>query len=166
MVIGLKITAQVLKAQHGIRAGACDVVDPNLIAELAPKLRDLINAQDAACHLGVSVDLLRGLITDEVLVPDYRFNDRMVGFRSETLDAFLNQWSGPELPRHVCRRIAKTPLAAVARANRTRTSHLLLAARVVNVTFIPDRRRRGLAALSVADQDVDKLLRGAKALPS
>lgn len=89
--IGLKITVQVLKAQYGVRAGASDAVDPSLIADLAPKLKDLLNAQDAARYLGVSVDLLRGLMVDGVLVPDHRFNDRMVGFRPETLDAFVNQ---------------------------------------------------------------------------
>mgnify|MGYP006330283455 CR=1 len=33
-------------------------VDPSLIFCLAPKLKDLLNTQDAAHHLGVSVDLL------------------------------------------------------------------------------------------------------------
>ncbi len=88
--IGLKITAQVLKARHGIRAGASDEVDPFLIADLAPKLKDLINAQDAARHLCISVYLLRWLMADGLLVPEYRFNDRMVGFRPGKLDAFLN----------------------------------------------------------------------------
>lgn len=156
--IGLNITAQVLKARHGIRAGASDEVDPSLIADLAPKLKYLINAQDAARHLGISVYLLRGLIADGLLVPDYRLNDRMVGFRPETLDAFLNQRADPEHLRHVRGKTAKTQLATVARANRTRTSQLLLAARNADVTFIRDRRRRGLAALFVADQDVDKVL--------
>ena len=161
--IGLKITAQVLMAQHGIRAGASDEVDPSLIADLAPKLKDLINAQDAARYLGISVDLLRGLVADEVLVPDYRFNDRMVGFRPWTLDAFLNQWSRPAQARSAGNRTTKTPLATIARANRTRTSLLLLAARDANVTFIRDRRRRGLAALSVADRDVAALLEATRA---
>ncbi|RJE82563.1 hypothetical protein [Paracoccus onubensis] len=162
--IGLKITVQVLKARHGIRAGARDEVDPSLIAEPAPTLKDLINAQDAARHLGVSVDLLRGLMVDEVLVPDHRFNDRMVGFRLETLDAFLNQWSSPAQARSTGDRSAKTPLTTIARANRTRTSQLLLAAWAADVTFIHDRRRCGLAALCVADRDVDRLLKGAKIL--
>lgn len=55
------------------------IVDPFLIADLAPKLKDLINAQDAA-HLCISVYLLRWLMADGLLVPEYRFNDRMVGF--------------------------------------------------------------------------------------
>jgi hypothetical protein len=38
-------------------------------------------------------------MADGVLVPDHRFNDRMVGFRPETLDAFVNQWSSPALVR-------------------------------------------------------------------
>ncbi len=156
--IGLKITAQVLMAQHGIRAGASDEVDPSLIADLAPRLKDLINAQDAARHLGVSVYLLRWLMADGLLVPDYRFNDRMVGFRPKTLDAFLNQWVAPERSRHVRGRTAKTRLTTIARANRTRTSQLLLAAQDADVTFIRDRRRRGLAALCVADRDVAPLL--------
>lgn len=160
--IGLKITVQVLKARHGIRAGASDEVDPSLIADLAPKLKDLINTQDAARHLGISVYLLRWLMVDEVLVPDYRFNDRMVGFRPETLDAFLNRWCSLARTGSTGSRSAKTPLVVIARANRTRTSQLLLAAQAANVTFIHDRRRRGLAALSVADRDVDKLLNGAK----
>ncbi|RMC32856.1 hypothetical protein [Paracoccus alkanivorans] len=160
--IGLKITAQVLIAQYGIRAGASDEVDPSLIADLAPRLKDMINAQDAARHLGVSVDLLRGLMADEVLVPDHRLNDRMVGFRPATLDAFLNQWSVPAQVRRTCGRTAKSPLTAIARANRTRTSQLLLAAQTADVTFIRDRRRRGLAALSVADRDIAVLLDCAK----
>lgn len=64
--IGLKITAQVLMAQHGIRAGASDEVNPTLIADLAPKLKGLLNAQDSARHLGISVDLLRALVADKV----------------------------------------------------------------------------------------------------
>ena len=160
--IGLKITAQALMAQHGIRAGASDEVDPSLIADLAPKVKNLINAQDTARYLGVSIDVLRGLMADEVLLPDYRFNDRMVGFRAASLEAFLNQWSGPARTRSAGGRTAKTLLTVIARANRTRTSHLLLAAQTVDVTLICDRRRRGLAALSVADRDVDRLLKGAK----
>lgn len=160
--IGLKTTAQVLKAQHGIRAGASDEVDSSLIADLAPKLKDLVNAQDAARYLGVSVDLLRGLVADELLVPDYRFNDRMVGFRLGTLDAFLNQWSGRVQVRRASGRAAKTSLTTIARANRTRTSQLLLAARAKNVTFIRDRRRRGLVAFYVADKDVAGLLETAR----
>ncbi|MFV0295369.1 MAG: hypothetical protein ACK5JT_04535, partial [Hyphomicrobiaceae bacterium] len=160
--IGLKITAQVLMARHGIRAGTSDEVDPSLIADLAPKLKDLINARDAARHLGISVYLLRSLVVDEVLVPDYRFNDRMVGFRPRTLDAFLDQWVDPEHPRHVRGKTAKTRLVTVARANRTQISQLLIAAQAANVTFIRDRRRRGLAALSVANRDVDKLLGAAR----
>ena len=156
--LGLKITAQVLMARHRIRAGASDEVDPTLIADLAPKLKGLLNSQDAARHLGISVDLLRGLVADEVLVPDHRFNDRMVGFLPETLDAFLNQWSRPAQASMAGNRTTKTRLATIARANRTRTSLLLLAARDANVTFIRDRRRRGLAALSVADRDIEALL--------
>ncbi|WP_323716706.1 hypothetical protein [Paracoccus aminovorans] len=73
---------QVLKAQYGfgVGTGASSEVDPDLIADLAPKLKDLLNAQDAARLLGVSVDVVRGLIGEGPLVPDYRFNDRMVGF--------------------------------------------------------------------------------------
>ena len=160
--IGLKVTAQVLKAQYDVRAGASDEVDPSLIADLAPKLKDLINAQDAARHLGVSVYLLRGLMADGVLVPDYRFNDRMVGFRPKTLEAFLNQWCGMAQVRRTDGRTAKTPLTTVARANRRRTSQLLLAARDGDVIFIRDRRRRGLAALCVADRDVAPLLDAAR----
>lgn len=53
--------------------------------------KDLINDQDTACYLGVSIYLLRWLIADGLLVPGYRFNDRMVGFRPTTLAAFLDQ---------------------------------------------------------------------------
>lgn len=101
-------------------------------------------------------------MADGLLVPDYRFNDRMVGFRPTTLAAFLDQWVDPERPRHARGKTAKTRLATVARANRTRTSQLLLAAQDANVFFIRDRGRRGLAALSVADRDVDKLLDAAR----
>lgn len=53
-------------------------------------------------------------------------------------------------------------MTTVARANGTRTSKLLLAAQAANVTFVRDGRRRGLAALSVVDRDVDKLVDAAR----
>ncbi len=101
-------------------------------------------------------------MADGLLVPDYRFNDRMVGFRPETLDAFLNQWCGLARTHSKGGRTAKTPLTTIARANRTRISLLLLAARDAYVTFIRDQRLRGLAAFSVVDRDVDKLLDAAR----
>lgn len=136
--IGLKVTTQVLKTRYHVNASASDEVDPTLIAEIAPMLKEMLNARGAAHHLGVSVDVLRDLIADELLVPDYRHNNRMPRFRPETLDAFLNQWVAPEFSRHVRSKTAKTPLTTVARANRTRTSRLLLAAKVINITFIRD----------------------------
>ena len=162
--IGLKVTTQVLKTRYHAHVGASDEVDPPLIAEIAAMLKEMLNARGAAHHLGVSVDVLRDLTANELLVPDCQHNNRMPRFRPETLDAFLNQWAGPELSRHVRNKTAKTPLTTVARANRTRTSRLLLAAKVMNVTFTRDRRRRGLSALSVADRDVAALLGTAKTL--
>lgn len=90
--IGLKITAQVLKDQYGIWRCASHEVDPDLIAGLAPKLKGLLNTGDPARHLGTSIDVFRGLVRDGLLVPDYRFNDRMAGFSSTTLDAFISEW--------------------------------------------------------------------------
>lgn len=65
--IGLKITAQALKEQHGIWLCASHEVDPDLIARLAPKLKGLLDAGDAARHLGVGIDVFRGLVRDRVL---------------------------------------------------------------------------------------------------
>lgn len=160
--IGTKITSLVLKAKYGIRAGESHEVDPVLIAELAPKLKNLLNAQDAGRRLGICVKVLRGLMADHLLLPDFRFNDRMVGFRPETLDAFMNDWTAPGRVRKARRKIASTPLTILARAHCTRTSHLLLAAEAAGVRFTCDRRRRGLGALGIADGDVAALLEKAR----
>lgn len=45
---------------------------------------------------------------------------------------------------------------------RTSKPELLIAAQTADVTFIRDRRRRGLAALSVADRDITALLGAAR----
>lgn len=153
----MKITAQVLKAQYGLRAGASAEVPPDLIAELAPVLRDLLNAQDAARALGVSIDVLKGLIADGLLLPDYQFNDRMRGFSRETLDRFLAEWCTG--PKSKCGRAAKIALLELARSRCIRTSRLLLAVRALGVLLLRDARRHGLAGVFVAEADTVALLR-------
>ena len=159
--IGLKLTVQVLMAQYGIRAGASHEVDPSLIADLAPKLKDLLSAQDAARQLGVSVDVVRGLIGDGLLVPDCRFNDRMVGLSAATLDAFLEDWCNTSQQRSY-RRAAHTPILIVARANRIRVSWLLMAARTVGGALYRDRRKRGLTGVAVSHSHLAALVEQAK----
>lgn len=155
--IGVKITAQVLNARYGLRAGASAEVPPDLIAELAPVLRDLLNAQDAARALGVSIDVLKGLIADGLLLPDYQFNDRMRGFSRETLDRFLAEWcTGTKAKRG---QGAKIALLALARSRCVRTSRLLLAVRALGVPLLRDARRHGLAGVFVAEADTVALLR-------
>ncbi|WP_323009607.1 TniQ family protein [Paracoccus sp. (in: a-proteobacteria)] len=163
--IGTKITSLVLKAQYGIRAGESHVVDPALIAELAPKLRDLLNAQDAGRHLGICVEVLRTLIADQLLLPDFRFNNRMMGFRPETLDAFLGTWVAPTKIRKTRRKVACKPLTIFARAHRTRTSHVLLAADAAEVNFTYDRRKQGLGALGIAEKDSAAVLERLRIFP-
>lgn len=162
--IGLKITVQVLKAQYGfgVGTGASSEVDPDLIADLAPKLKDLLNAQDAARHFGVSVDVVRGLIDDGLLVPDYRFNDRMVGFSAATLESFLDGWCSAGKPPSGGQAI-RTPIQTVARANRVRVSRLLIAARAVGGALYRDRRKRGLTGVTVSHSCMAALVERAKA---
>jgi len=140
--IGLKITVQVLKALYGfgVGTGASSEVDPDLIADLAPKLKDLLNAQDAARHLGVSVDVVRGLIGDGLLVPDHRFNDRMVRFSAATLESFLDDWRRAGKPPSGGQ-AARTPIQIVACANGIRVSRLLIAARAVGGALYRDRQK-------------------------
>ncbi len=154
---------QVLKAQYGLRVGigASSEVDPDLIADLAPKLKDLLNAQDAARHLGVSVDVVRGLIGDGLLVPDYRFNDRMVGFSAATLESFLDDWcSAGKSPSGG--QAIRTPIQTVARANRVKVSRLLIAARAVGGALYRDRRKRGLTGVTVSHSCMAALVEQAK----
>lgn len=160
--IGLKITSQVLKAQYGIRAGASCEVDPALIADLAPKLKDLLNAQDAARYLGVSVDVVRGLISDGLLVPDYMFNERMSGFSGATLKSFIEDWCDADNPPSNRRRSAGTPIQIVARANRVRISRLLMAARAFGRGLYRDHRKLGLTGVVVVQSDIAALVECAK----
>lgn len=119
--------------------------------------RDLLNAQDAARALGVSIDVLKGLIADGLLLPDYQFNDRMRGFSRETLDRFLAEWcTGPKSKRG---RAAKIALLELARSRCVRTSRLLLAARALGVPLLRDARRHGLAGVFVSEADTVALLR-------
>lgn len=155
--IGVKITAQVLKAQYGLRAGASAEVPPELIAELAPVLRDLLNTQDAARALGVSIDVLKELIADGLLLPDYQFNDRMRGFSRETLDRFLAEWCGGAKTKRG--RGPKIALLELARSRCVRTSRLLLAVRALDVPLLRNARRQGLAGVFVAEADTVALLR-------
>lgn len=77
----------------------------------------------------------------------------MMGFRPETLDAFLGKWMAPEKIRKTRRKVACKPLTIFARAHRTRTSHVLLAADAAEVNFTYDRRKQGLGALGIAEKD-------------
>jgi len=160
--IGLKITAQVLKDQYGIWRCASHEVDPDLIAGLAPKLKGLLNTGDAARHLGTSIDVFRGLVRDGLLVPDYRFNDRMAGFSSTTLDAFISEWcEGGKMPGKR-RGVDHTPISIVARANRVRVSRLLIAARVVGKGLYRDRRKCGLAGVAIGNSHAAALVECAR----
>lgn len=162
--IGLKITAQVLKDQYGIWRCASHEVDPDLIAGLAPKLKGLLNAGDAARYLGTSIDVFRGLIGDGLLVPDYRFNDKMAGFSSTTLDAFVTEWCEVGKMPGKRRGVDHTPISIVARANRVRVSRLLMAARIVGTGLYRDRRKCGLAGVFIGNSDLAALVGSARSL--
>lgn len=86
--IGVKIVAQMLKSKYGRRFGFSEMIDPKLVAEIAPLVKIQMNAQAAARYLGVSIEVLYGVIADRLIVPDFRFNERMMGFLPTTLDAF------------------------------------------------------------------------------
>lgn len=164
--IGAKITAQVLKTRTTKRVGLDHEVDPALIAELAPQLKGLLNMHDAARHLGISLDVFRVLLADGLIEPDYQFNRRMAGFRPKTLDAFLVEWAGfgPSIPKR--KRQSALNLMGVARSHFTSTPLLLRAARTLRLELFRDRRKRGLAAVLIAECDVAALIEDAKAVRS
>lgn len=156
--IGAKITAQVLKTRTKKRVGLDHEVDPALIAELAPQLKGLLNTYDASRHLGDSVDVFRGLLADDLIKPDFRFNQRMMGFRPDTLDAFLVEWAGFGRLTPKSTRQPKTDLMTVARSRLADTPFLLRAARTLGIELFRDRRKRGLAAVLIAERDVAALI--------
>lgn len=156
--VGMKITAQVLEAQYGIRAGSSTVVDPQLIDEIAPQLKELINSRDAARDLGVGVELLKGLIDAELLVPDFRFNDRMLGFKRETLDAFKAEWcEGVE--REAGGRFTKTPIYVASCAYGIRVPQLLIAVREHGIALYRDEPVRELRHMKIRNMDLWEMMR-------
>ena len=164
--IGLKITIQVLRAQHGIRAGASDEVEPALLDCLASQLKDLLNVQDAARHLGTSVDVVRGLIGDGLLVPDHQFNERMVGFSPATLVSFIQAWCSTGCVVSNTRREERMPIQTVARANRVKISRLLIAAQAIGSGLYRDRRKRGLIGVTIGRSHLAMFLEHAKSRAS
>ncbi|MFD1796745.1 hypothetical protein FQV27_12570 [Paracoccus aurantiacus] len=126
-------------------------------------MKDLLNVHDAARRLGISLDVFRVLLADGLIEPDYQFNRRMAGFRPETLDAFLVEWAGFGRPIPKRTRQRTLNLMIVARSHFTRTPLLLRAARKLGLELFRDRRKRGLAAVMIAECDVAALIEEAKA---
>ena len=160
--IGAKIKAQVLMTRTKKRVGLDHEVDPALIAELAPQLKGLLNMHDAARHLGICLDVFRVLLADGLIEPDYQFNLRMAGFRPETLDAFLVEWAGFGWLVPKRKRQRTLNLMIVARSHFTGTSLLLRAARTLRRELCREGRKRGLAAVLIAERDVAALIEEAK----
>ncbi|MDH2329003.1 TniQ family protein [Cereibacter sp. SYSU M97828] len=161
--VGMKITAQVLEAQYGIRAGSSTVVDPQLIDEIAPQLKGLMNSRDAARDLGVGVELLKGLVDAELLVPDFRFNDRMLGFKRDTLDAFKMEWcEGVEREAGI-RFSSKTPIYVASCAYGIRVPQLLIAIREHGIDLYRGGATRELRHMKIRNMDLWEMMRSINA---
>lgn len=160
--VGMKITAQVLEAQYGIRAGSSTAVDPQLIDEIAPQLKGLMNSRDAARDLGVSIGLFKDLIDAELLVPDFRFNDRMLGFKRDTLDAFKMEWcKGVEHEAEA--RFTKTPIYVASCAYGIRVPQLLIAVREHGIALYRDEPVRELKHMKIRNMDLWEMMRSISA---
>lgn len=106
--------------------------------------------------------MFRVLLADGLIEPDYQFNRRMAGLRPETLDAFLVEWAGfgRSIPKRKGQRVLN--LVIVARSHFTGTPLLLRAARTLGLELFRDRRKRGLAAVMIAECDVAAIIEEAR----
>lgn len=159
--IGYKVTARALELETGTRPGVYSNADPARIAAIAPLLRGLLDAASAARHLVISHDALSQLVRKGAIVPAYRFNGRMVGFRPEDLDAFLAQvLAGAEVTDPAP---GLKSILAVARIHNVAAADLLRILKARDVARFAVRGCQGLGALHVQAQDAKPLAVQARA---
>ena len=102
-----------------------------------PKLKDLLNAADVACHPGTSIVVPKGgLARDGLPAPDRRFNDRMVACAQTTFNAFIAKWA----PETVGIDSKNRPASLSKSQPAIRASQFPLAARGIGAGLHHDRR--------------------------